>query len=92
MKPFSELSHAEREQVGMLIAGLVRTREYAWSQYGHGVMDKVAMDSYMGKLVRWINVGETGRRYWHLFAEEIDPEFVRHVDELLDKSPKAVDV
>jgi hypothetical protein len=90
VKPYSELSHAEREQVGMLIAGLVRTREYAWSQYGHGVMDKVTMDSYMGTLVRWINLGETGRHYWDLFAQEIDPAFVSYVDGLLNKAPRAV--
>lgn len=86
VKPFSELTHVEREQVGMLIAGLVRTREFAWSQFGHGVMDKVTMDSYMGTLVRWIKVGETGRHYWDLFSKEIDPRFVSYVHELLDES------
>ena len=43
------------------------------------------MDSYMGTLVRWIKAGDTGRHYWRLFSEEIDPKFVGHVDALLEK-------
>lgn len=86
VRPLSDLTFAEQEQVGNLMAGLVRTREFAWSQYQHGVMDKGTMDSYMGTLVRWIKAGETGRHYWKLFSEEIDPKFVGHVDALLENS------
>jgi hypothetical protein len=84
VKPFSELSFSEHTQAGNLIAGLVRTREFAWSQYRHGVMDKATMDSYMGTLVHWIKLGETGRYYWKLYSQYIDPKFVSHVDAMLD--------
>ena len=84
MKPLSELSFSEQEQAGNAMAGLVRTREFAWSQYQNGAMDKATMDSYMGTLVRWIEAGEVGRFYWELFAQEINPEFVSHVEALFD--------
>ena len=84
LKPLSELTFAEQEQVGNALAGLVRTREFAWSQYQNGVMDKATMDSYMGTIVRWISTGEVGRYYWSLFSVEINPEFVSYVNSLLE--------
>lgn len=86
-KPLSELSLAESEQVGNIIAGLVRTREFIFHQYRNGILDKATLDSYMGTLVRWINEGEADSYYWQLFSREIDPEFVNYVNALLKKSP-----
>jgi len=79
-KPLTELTTTQIEQVGNLLAGFVRTREFAWSQYVNGVMDEATMNSYMGTLVRWIDMGDAGRKYWELFSREIDPEFVAHVE------------
>lgn len=85
--PMSGLTFEEREQVGNAIAGMVRNREFAWFQYQNGIMDRQAMESYMGTLVRWINYGEVPRYYWDLFAKEIDPEFVSYVEARLEQAP-----
>ena len=85
-KPFSELSEAESGQIGNVIAGFLRTREYAWTQYKNGIMDRATMDSYMATFVRWIKMGEVETYYWKLFSKEIDPEFVSYVTALLAKA------
>ena len=86
-KPLSELTQAESQQVGNMIAGLVRTREFTFHQYKNGILDKVTLDSYMGTLVRWIKMGDATFYYWQLFSKEIDPEFVSYVNALLNKTP-----
>ena len=86
-KHLSELTQAESQQVGNMIAGLVRTREFSFHQYKNGILDKVTLDSYMGTLVRWIKMGDVTLYYWQLFSKEIDPGFVSYVDSLLKKAP-----
>lgn len=86
-KPLSELTQAQSQQVGNMIAGLVRTREFSYHQYKNGILDKTTLDSYMGTLVRWIKMGETDLYYWQVFSKEIDPEFVGYVNALLQKVP-----
>ena len=86
-QPLSELSPAESNQVGNIIAGLIRTREFSFHQYQSGILDKATLDSYMGTLVRWINSGETDLFYWQKFSKEVDPEFVGYVNALLKKTP-----
>jgi hypothetical protein len=86
VKSRSELTFSEREQVGNLMAGFVRTREFAWAQYRNGVMDKATMESYVGTLVRAISYGELTRHYWELYSQEIEPTFVSHIDSLLEAS------
>ena len=86
-KHLSELTQAESQQVGNMIAGLVRTREFSFHQYKNGILDKVTLDSYMGTLVRWIKMGDVTLYYWQLFSKEIDPGFVSYVNALLKKAP-----
>jgi hypothetical protein len=88
-KPFADLTFAEQTQMGNVIAGFVRTREFAWAQYRHGVMDKDTMNSYMGTLIWWIQLGEAGRYYWSMYSQYIDPKFVSYVDALLAKQSAA---
>ena len=86
-KSEAELSLAENGQVGNAIAGLVRTREFAFHQYKNGILDKATLDSYMGTIVRWIKMGEVTLSYWEVFSREIDPEFVNYVNSLILKTP-----
>ena len=73
VKNRSELSFSEQEQVGNLMAGFVRTREFAWTQYRNGVMDKATMESYVGTLVRAISYGELTRDYWSCIRKRLNP-------------------
>jgi len=82
-RPFSELTPAERYQVGNMLAGLLRVREYAWFQYKHGILDEATLRSYLAPVARWINSGEVSY-FWQMFAAEIDPEFVSYVEKLVD--------
>lgn len=84
-KPLSQLSPAQSEQVGNVIAGLVRTREFEFHQYKNGILDKATLDSYMGTLVRWLRRGDVDMYYWKLFFKEVDPGFVDYVNSLLGK-------
>lgn len=86
-KPMSELTEAESGQVGNAIAGLLRTREFAFRQYKNGILDKTTLDSYMATLIRWIRMGEAGLHYWELFSKDLDPEFVKYIKSLMNKNP-----
>lgn len=83
-KSFSELTKAEQNQVGNVLAGLLRTREFSWHQYKNGILDKATFDSYMGTLIRWIKQGDATEYWWKLFSKEVDPEFVNYINLLLE--------
>ncbi len=87
-KPFAQMSLEEQEQVGNVVAALIRVREYAWFQYKNGVMDEAALHSYMAPMVRWLDEGDT-RVVWQAFAKEVDPEFVAYVDRMVQEAAPA---
>jgi hypothetical protein len=79
-RPLDELTTAEREQLGNVIAGLLRSREFAWLQFQNGTLDKPTFESYLETLVRWINDYEASRFYWDLFSQTTNPEFTTYVN------------
>ncbi len=84
-KPFSELTLVEQGQNANVLAGLLRIREFAWFQYKSGVLDEVTLRSYLAPLARWLKWDGT-KPTWEIFSQELDPEFVAYVDEMLDEA------
>lgn len=85
-RPFDELTNAEQEQLGNVLAGFIRTREFAWLQYQSGVLDEATFASYMETPVRWIRDYEAFRYYWGPLSAGVNPEFRSYVNSLLDSS------
>ena len=84
-KPFAELTPAEREQLGNVLAGVLRSREFAWLQYENGILDEANLASYMETPVRWIRESEAFRYYWDYFSQSIDPDYRNYINALLDE-------
>ncbi len=82
-KPHSELTLSEQQQTANVLAGLLRIREFAWFQYKSGVLDETTLRSYLAPLARWLK-WEGAKPTWALFSQEIDPEFVAYIDQVLD--------
>ena len=82
-RPFDELSFSEKEQLGNVLAGVLRTREFAWLQYQNGILDGPTFDSYMETPIRWIRENEAFRFYWAYFSQTANPEFRSYVNSLL---------
>ena len=85
-RPFDELTDAEQEQLGNVLAGFIRTREFAWLQYQAGVLDEATFASYMETPVRWIREYQAFRYYWGPLSAGVNPEFRSYVNSLLDSS------
>ena len=86
-RPFEELSFAEKDQLGNALAGVLRSREFAWLQYKNGVLDGPTFDSYMETPIRWIKENEAFKVYWDIFSPTVNPEFRSYVNDLLEQSP-----
>ena len=80
----SDLTEADAAQVEAFVISLLRCREYAWFQYQEGVLDKDTWTSYASTLVRIVSAGPA-RNIWDRFKLELNPEFVSHVNGLLDQ-------
>jgi hypothetical protein len=85
-RPFNELTNAEQEQLGNVLAGFIRTREFAWLQYRAGILDEATFSSYMETPVRWIREYEAFRYYWGPLSAGVNPEFRSYIDSLLNSS------
>ena len=85
-RPFNELTDAEQDQLGNVLAGVIRSREFAWLQYQSGILDEATFASYMETPVRWIREDEAFRYYWEYFSAGSNPDFRSYVNQLLDSS------
>ncbi len=85
-RPFNQLTTAEQEQLGNVLAAFIRTREFAWLQYRAGILDEVTLDSYMETPVRWIREYEAFRYYWGPLSAGVNPDFRTYVNTLLEVS------
>ena len=85
LKPQSDLSLSEQWQTANVLAGLLRIREYAWFQYKSGALDETTLRSYLAPLARWLK-WDGAEPTWKLFSQEIDPEFVAYVDQMLEEA------
>ena len=84
-RPFDELTDSEKDQLGNVLAGVLRSREFAWLQYQNGILDEATLASYMETPVRWIRENEAFRYYWGYFSETGDQEFRRYMNSLLEQ-------
>jgi hypothetical protein len=84
-RPVDELTPAEDGRVANAFAGLLRTREFAWSQYQTGILDSPTLNSYMETLIRLIRQYQGFRYYWQFFSQSTNPEFTEYVNSKLDE-------
>ena len=75
-----------KEQLANVLAGVMRTREFAWLQYQAGILDEATFASYMETPVRWIRETEAFRYYWGPLSAGVNPDFRSYVNSLLDSS------
>ena len=85
-RPFDELTDVEKEQLSNVLAGVLRTREFAWLQYQAGTLDEATFASYMETPVRWIRESEAMRNLWGPISAGVNPDFRSYVNSLLDSS------
>lgn len=85
-RPFADLTLAEKEQLGNVLAGVLRSREFAWRQYQNGILDEPTLASYMETPVRWISEDEAFGYYWEYFSPTMNPEFRSYLNSLLEQS------
>jgi len=71
---------AEDAKIGAYVAGTLRIREFAWSQYQDGILDERTWNSYMTPVVSTLG-SEFGQSYWSDNQSFFDPAFVEHVNE-----------
>ena len=82
-RPFEELTVAEKQQLGNVFAGVLRSREFAWLQYRDGILDAPTFASYMETPLRWIREFEAFAYYWNQFSKSVNPEFADCVNSAL---------
>lgn len=85
-KPFDKLSNGEKGQIANTLAGVIRTREFAWLQYENGILDGPTFDSYMETPVRWIRTWKAYEFYWKEFSPTLNPGFVSYMNSKLKQS------
>ena len=85
-RPFDELTPAEQDQLGNVLAGVLRSREFAWLQQQNGILEEATLASYMETPVRWIREDEAFKFYWEYFSETMNPEFRSYMEGLLEQS------
>lgn len=78
-----ELTVTEATQVEALLAGLLRTREYAWNQYKEGILDEQTWESYLQTIFHVL--GEKNARIiWdERLSNAINPEFAAVINKML---------
>ena len=82
--PPDELSQADVNRLIQWLAAMSRIREFAWFQFGSGVMDEQALRSYLAPLVdaiQWPSLIEV----WPQVSVNMDPDFVAYVNALRDE-------
>ena len=83
-----ELSRHEKVRLHSMLLANLRQREYEWAEKREGTIDPRIAQSYAGILTFVLGTERT-RRWWdvHGHSHTFDAEFVRFVDQLLEKSP-----
>ena len=84
-RPWAELTPVEQAQARNIYAGMFRVREFAWLQYKNGVLDEVALKSYMAPMPRWI-ARASGQELWAWHSPGFDPDFVAYVNAMLEEN------
>jgi len=83
-KSESDLTPEGAAQLEAFVIAFLRVREYAWFQYQDGILDEAAWASY-ASVMRRILSGGPARSTWEQYTPELDPDFVAHVNRLLDE-------
>jgi len=80
--PTAEQTEDQQYQLNNYVAAFLRIREYAWFQYQNGVMDEPVWESYIASAVNMLSKANI-RPIWDSFANELDPGFVKAINQRL---------
>ena len=81
-----ELTAEEQLRLSFIFAIDLRNREFEYFQFMNGLLDEPTWLSYR-KVILINHSSELGKKWWNEIGRDIvDPEFVRHVDELLERA------
>ncbi len=76
------LTPDEKAKFTSWLAAAMRQREYEWSQYRHGVIDRATWETYQ-KLIPHLVGPQRALKWWQKSTQFFEPGFVESVNELL---------
>jgi hypothetical protein len=80
------ISKEERTRMYFWIAASIRAREFEWTQYQSGALDKQAWEAYIN--VIYFTLGtQRARDYWAETQHFFNPEFVKVVNGMIEGTP-----
>lgn len=81
-RPWEELNPAEQGQVGNVLAGMLRTREFVFLQYQNGAIDEATLRSYLAPMPRWLRFPAI-QPVLEEFRLEMDKDYLAYLDAML---------
>jgi len=88
LQRFNREGPTTREDRGRLYAlynGILRSREFLWTQYQFGVIDEGTMTSYHTGSMPFFR-GPVFAEFWRTQSDAFDPGFVEYFDALLEQA------
>lgn len=76
------LDDAEMAETRMALAQYIRIREFAWTQFQAGILDRATLDSYNGITPPMLS-SEAAQEYWKEASTRLSPAFVSYINSLL---------
>ncbi len=80
------ISDDARIRLNFWIIASIRAREFEWTQYQHGALDKDTWANY-SQVIPFTLGTKRARQLWVCCAKFFNPEFVKVVNEILEKQP-----
>ena len=76
------LTPDEKAKFTSWLAAAMRQREYEWSQYRNGVIDRATWETYQSLIPQHLGT-QRALKWWQKSTQFLDPGFVESVNELL---------
>jgi hypothetical protein len=81
------LTPDEKAKFTSWLAAAMRQREYEWSQYRNGVIDRATWETYQ-RLIPHLVGTQRALKWWQKSTQFFEPGFVKSVNELLARPPQ----
>ena len=76
------LTPDEKAKFTSWLAAAMRQREYEWSQYRNGVIDRATWETYQSLIPQHLGT-QRALKWWQKSTQFLEPGFVESVNELL---------
>ena len=76
------LTPDEKAKFTSWLAAAMRQREYEWSQYRNGVIDRATWETYQRLIPEQLGT-QRSLKWWQISTQFFQPDFVQSVNELL---------